>query len=197
MPVLACVQTWSTTSWQRLQTRDLTPLLPICTATRVGRSHLGQTNMTFECAMGADISTRPVCICCGVRPRPARRCLTIIFTPSTSTRPVSGETWITRPRLPGRFPWGPSSPETTSTWSPFLILTLLMLTRHLPRCTYWGRACSNNLRSQRNDFHVFLLPQLPGHGAKNPGAGRVVLCINYHCCIFVKSDIGTVRPLQA
>src|SRR5207237_3199623 len=85
-------------------------------------------------------------------------------TPSTITRFSRGRTLTTRPRLPR------SLPAITSTSSFFFTSTVCI------RVLSYRR--SQHLGSQRDDLHEPLLPELPGHGAEDPGAPWVLLLVD-------------------
>src|SRR3954453_13039923 len=79
-------------------------------------------------------------------------CRLMRFTPSTMTRSCSDSTEMTLPSAPL------SLPAMTRTTSPFLLFRFFLF------------AMSEHLRSQRDDSHELLLPQLAAHGAEDASA---------------------------
>src|SRR5699024_2129279 len=106
--------------------------------------------------------------------------------PSTSTRPVSGNTCSTRPclpRSPGSRPraaaLSPSLVRPVITWtrSPFLIFIL---------------AISQHLRCQRDDLHEALVAQLAADGAEDARSARLAVGLEDHRRVLVEADVGAV-----
>src|SRR5438552_273564 len=90
-----------------------------------------------------------------------------MFTPSTMTRPVFGNTRSTLPSLPL------SSPRTTRTLSPFVTCSVTrsalstcrarLTTLERPAFRYFRIRISDDLGRQRDDLHVLLLAELARH----------------------------------
>src|SRR5688572_11938611 len=109
----------------------------------------------------------PLMFFCGF----GRVCRLIRFTPSTTTRFLSGSTDSTRPFLPR------SLPARTMTWS-FLRIDIPMVLQHL-----W---------SERDDLHEAALAQLAGHRPEDARADRLALVVDQHRRIAVEADIAAV-----
>src|SRR5215210_1102189 len=97
-------------------------------------------------------------------------------TPLTMARFSAGSTFITSPCLPL------SLPVMTTTWSPFLILSL---------------AISKNLWGKRHDLHVLLGAELAGYRAEDPRADRLALRIDQYRGVPVEADDRAVGPAHA
>src|SRR5262249_32641167 len=72
-----------------------------------------------------------------------------------------------------------SLPVSTTTRSPFLILAAMGL---------------ENLRRERDDFHVVLGAELAGHWSEDAGADRLRLIVDEHGGIAVEADDAGGRP---
>src|SRR5690606_23122576 len=102
----------STTPLHFTQYRTRRPSSSSRRPTRDGLPHSGQTSCTLATASAASRSTTPpLMLRCGL----GFVCRLMTFTPSTTTRPLSGTTLSTRPRLPR------SRPARMMTLSFFLI----------------------------------------------------------------------------
>src|SRR4051794_20257805 len=96
------------------------------------------------------------------------------FTPSTMTRSCSDSTAMTLPSAPL------SLPAMTRTTSPFLMFRFFLF------------AMSEHLRSQRDDSHELLLPQLAAHGAEDASATRLTVGPEDDGAVLVESDVRAV-----
>src|SRR6476620_8833545 len=101
-----------------------------------------------------------------------------MLTFSTTTRPRSGSTRTTVPRLPE------SLPAITCTESPFLILIFASATglQHLWR--------------ERDDLHEVALAQLTRNRAEDTGPAGVALVVDDHCGVLVEGDVGAVLAVM-
>src|SRR5262249_14400489 len=79
-----------------------------------------------------------------------------------------------------------SFPERTTTVSFFLILSPGM-TRSPP---------SQHLRSQRDDLHELLVPQLAGDRAEHAGPDRLLGVVDQDGRVLVEADVGPVLPAE-
>src|SRR5687768_15388902 len=108
-------------------------------------------------------------------PRPIAVCRLTRLTPSTITRSAPVMTSMTLPSTPL------SLPAMTRTWSPFLMLTDLLLD-----------AISEHLRSERDDAHELLVAQLAAHRAEDAGSARVAVGLEQHGGVLVELDVRAV-----
>src|SRR5690606_25348471 len=110
--------------------------------------------------------------------------------PSTTTRPVLGNTRSTVPRLPA------SSPEITWTVSPLVMCSFMRAGVGSVRTRFdlrWTSGfMSEHLRSQRDDLHVALLAELARHGTEDAGRLGLALVVDQHRSVLVEPDVGAV-----
>src|SRR3954447_8762719 len=132
------------------------------------------SNITFEMWIGASLVMMPPVLVCPVVE--ALVCRLTRLTPSTITRSCSLITSITEPVTPL------SLPAMTLTWSPFLMLTELVL-----------RAISEHLRCERNDAHELLVAKLTAYGTKDARATRVAIRLKDDGGVLVELDVRTIR----
>src|SRR5688572_19239291 len=109
----------------------------------------------------------PLMFFCGF----GRVCRLIKFTPSTTTRFLSGTTDSTRPFLPR------SLPSRTITWS-FLRIDIPMALQHL-----W---------SERDDLHEAALAQFARHRPEHARADRLALVVDQHRGVAIEPDVAAV-----
>src|SRR3954453_11335757 len=137
--------------------------------------------MMFEAWMGISRSAMPPLI---PLPGLGRVWRFAMFTPSTSTRPVSRLTWRTRPVLPL------SRPAITLTVSSLRILIF-------SSCfgAFWCRcgiffAMLDHLRSQRHDLHESLVAERAGNRPEYACAHRLVQLVDQYGGVLVETDVS-------
>src|SRR5437870_1229342 len=109
--------------------------------------------------------------------------------PSTTTLFSSGRVRNTRPVVR---PLGPpaSSPVITSTMSSLCTCMVHLLTPKGP--VPFSDSLSNNFRRQADNSQKTALAKLAGHGAENTRAARILLRVNEHEGIAIKTDVTAV-----
>src|SRR5262249_3100693 len=159
----------STTPSHLRQMRTLRPSPRILWPIRVWAPHSGHTSCTLLACTDASRSTMPPLM---FLPGFGLVWRLIMFTPSTTSRFLSGCTRRTRPRLPR------SLPVITSTLSFFRMgVARLDISNS-----------SEHFRSQRNDLHEPALAQLARHRTEDARADRLALVVDQHGGVAVEAN---------
>src|SRR5260221_4946956 len=162
---------------QRRQARTFLPSSSSLRPMRVGFPHSRQTTMRLLASIG-DSRSRipPLMFFCGF----AFVCLRTKLTPSTIARPSAGKTRSTRPVRPLLLPASTTTLSSFRTWR-------LRVAR--------VSATSDHLRSQRNDLHEVLLPQLARHRPEDARADRLAGVVDQDGGVLIEADVGAVLSL--
>src|SRR6266508_363225 len=178
LPASAMDYALSMISPDRRATRAFLPSASSRTPTRVGLSDCGSTSITLDRWIAPSRSMMPPwrSFCVG------RWCFLIMLTRSTMTRPFSGTTRSTLPRLPRSFP------ATTITVSPFrtCLIAMGLSSNPLP-CP-----ASDDFRGQRNDLRELPVAKLPSDRPEDARPHGVVVGLEQDDGVAIEADVGAV-----